>query len=106
MIAYGVGGARDIVIDGAGGTGVLFAEQSVESLRAAVDRFERDEAGISPARCRANALRFAEPAFRIAFRALVAAELGRKRQRRALDPHAADPLPTIPMDEREPVLHA
>ena len=86
VIAYGVGGARDIVIDGhgAGGTGVLFAEQSVGSLCDAVDRFEREEAGISPASCRANALRFAEPAFRAAFRALVAAELGRKRQRRSV----------------------
>ena len=85
VIAYGVGGARDIVIDGGAGgaaTGVLFGEQSVAAIRDAVDRFERDRA-ISPALCRDNALRFAEPEFRAEFRALVSAELGRKRQRRA-----------------------
>jgi glycosyltransferase involved in cell wall biosynthesis len=38
VIAYGVGGARDSVIDGE--TGVLFAEQTEESLMGAIERFE------------------------------------------------------------------
>jgi glycosyltransferase involved in cell wall biosynthesis len=38
VIAYGVGGARDSVIDGE--TGVLFDEQTEESLMAAIERFE------------------------------------------------------------------
>lgn len=39
VIAYGVGGARDSVIDGE--TGLLFHEQTVESLSAAIERFEQ-----------------------------------------------------------------
>jgi glycosyltransferase involved in cell wall biosynthesis len=38
VIAYGVGGARDSVIDGE--TGVLFDEQTEDSLMAAIERFE------------------------------------------------------------------
>jgi len=38
VIAYGKGGAKDTVIDGK--TGVLFKEQSIESLQSAIDRFE------------------------------------------------------------------
>ncbi len=110
VIAYGVGGARDIVIDGDGDvrTGVLFPEQSVASLRDAVERFEREEARISPALCRENALRFAEPAFRAGFRTLVAAELGIKRQRRAPRSRVASPSPPdqLPMKAMEAELHA
>jgi len=38
VIAYGKGGAKDTVIDGK--TGILFEEQSIESLQSAIDRFE------------------------------------------------------------------
>jgi glycosyltransferase involved in cell wall biosynthesis len=38
VIAYGVGGAEESVLDGR--TGVLFAEQSVAGLAAAIERFE------------------------------------------------------------------
>jgi glycosyltransferase involved in cell wall biosynthesis len=38
VIAYGVGGARDSVIDGE--TGVLFDDQTEDSLMAAIERFE------------------------------------------------------------------
>ena len=54
VIAYGGGGALDTIIDGE--TGVLFAEQTVESLIAAVHRCEA--AQFSPATCRRNAERF------------------------------------------------
>lgn len=66
VIAYGVGGAGDIVVDdpAAARTGVLFHEQSAEAIRGAVDRFEECREDISPEACRANALRFSEKAFR------------------------------------------
>jgi glycosyltransferase involved in cell wall biosynthesis len=48
VIAYGVGGARDSVVDGT--TGVLFTEQSVEGVSEGIARFE--------------SLRFSEPALR------------------------------------------
>lgn len=60
LIAYGRGGATDIVKDGE--TGVLFPAQTPESVVAAVERFERLE--IRPDACRANAGRFSRAAFR------------------------------------------
>jgi glycosyltransferase involved in cell wall biosynthesis len=60
LIAYGRGGAADIVQDGA--TGVLFGEQSVAAITDAVRRFEA--LAIAPEACRANAERFSREAFR------------------------------------------
>lgn len=60
LIAYGRGGATDIVRDGE--TGVLFPAQSANSLIEAVQRFEA--LAISPQACRANAERFSRAAFR------------------------------------------
>ncbi|HEV7268754.1 MAG TPA: glycosyltransferase [Falsiroseomonas sp.] len=60
LIAYGRGGAADIVQDGA--TGVLFGAQSVEAITEAVRRFEA--LAIVPETCRANAERFSRDAFR------------------------------------------
>jgi glycosyltransferase involved in cell wall biosynthesis len=60
VIAYGVGGAEESVLDGR--TGVLFAEQSVAGLEAAIERFERlrlDEEIV-----RENAKRFGRERFR------------------------------------------
>ncbi len=54
VIAFRGGGALDIVIEGE--TGLFFDEQTVESLCDALRRF--DSMTFSPARCRANALRF------------------------------------------------
>ncbi len=73
VIAYGRGGARDIVIPppAAAPTGILFPEQSAEAIVAAVAAFERDRAGFDPAACRRNALRFAPERFRAAMRGLV-----------------------------------
>ena len=63
LIAFGRGGARDIVIEGE--TGFLFAEQTAEAVRAAVQRFIAAPA-LSPAACHANATRFSEENFRAA----------------------------------------
>ncbi len=60
VIAYGGGGALDTIIDGE--TGVLFAEQTVQSLIDAVRRCET--AQFSPAACRRNAERFSLDRFR------------------------------------------
>jgi glycosyltransferase involved in cell wall biosynthesis len=75
MIAYARGGARDIVVPPPAqyATGLLFAEQTADSLIAAVEAF--DPAQFSPEACRANAERFGEEAFRARMQALVARHL-------------------------------
>jgi glycosyltransferase involved in cell wall biosynthesis len=76
VIAFGRGGARDIVTTGgrAAPTGILFDEQSAEAIMDAVGRFEQS-AAISPAACRANAMRFDVETFRARLRDVVAAAL-------------------------------
>ena len=77
LIAFGRGGARDIVVDAdrADPTGVLFGEQTAESLIAAVLRFEAEEARITSAACRANALRFSAAVFRTRMMEVIAQAL-------------------------------
>jgi len=70
VIAYGRGGAADIVLPGE--TGLLFAEQTAAAVAQAVAEFVAGPA-LSPEACRANAQRFSEEAFRAALIALVAA---------------------------------
>jgi glycosyltransferase involved in cell wall biosynthesis len=60
VVAYGVGGATETVLDGR--TGVLFGEQTAESLADAIERFERME--FDPGALRENAARFARERFR------------------------------------------
>ncbi len=59
VIAYGVGGARETVVEGE--TGLFFAEQTVESLCSAIEEFEGRT--WLPERCRAQAARFAPAIF-------------------------------------------
>ena len=59
VIAYGVGGARETVVSGE--TGLFFAEQTVDSLCAAIEEFESHT--WAPERCRAQAARFAPSVF-------------------------------------------
>ncbi len=59
VIAYGVGGARETVVDGR--TGVLFDEQSAASLAAAIERFETLD--LRPEDARENARRFGRERF-------------------------------------------
>lgn len=66
LIAFGRGGACDIVapLDSAREpTGVLFEQQSVPSLIAAVARYEARSGEIAPEACRANAIRFSRARF-------------------------------------------
>jgi glycosyltransferase involved in cell wall biosynthesis len=60
VIAYGVGGATETVLDGR--TGVLFDEQTVEGMAGAIERFER--LMLAEADVRANAARFGREHFR------------------------------------------
>jgi glycosyltransferase involved in cell wall biosynthesis len=60
VIAYGVGGVSESVLDGR--TGVLFGEQSVDGLMAAIERFEGLE--LDRALLRENAVRFGKERFR------------------------------------------
>lgn len=60
VIAYGRGGACETVVDGR--TGLLFPEQTVESLCAALETF--DAKTFDPAACRTQAARFTPEAFR------------------------------------------
>lgn len=62
-IAYRVGGASEAIQDGV--TGVLFDEQSVDSLEDALRDFEPER--FPPERCRENAARFDVPRFRAQF---------------------------------------
>ncbi|HEY4812636.1 MAG TPA: glycosyltransferase [Solirubrobacteraceae bacterium] len=59
VIAYGVGGAAESVLDGR--TGVLFAEQSVAGLTAAIERFEALD--LDGTLVRENATRFGRERF-------------------------------------------
>ncbi|MBZ9709273.1 glycosyltransferase [Mesorhizobium sp. ESP7-2] len=66
LIAFGRGGAVDIVRrlgSSAEPTGVLFKAQTIESLKAAVVRFEENSHAITPRACTANAARFSEENF-------------------------------------------
>jgi glycosyltransferase involved in cell wall biosynthesis len=78
VIAYGRGGARDIVVapPDAHPTGIFFQEQTTASLIAAVERFEAMAPAITPDDCRANAERFSNAHFRNSFRQVVHDALG------------------------------
>lgn len=71
VIAYGAGGALDTVIPDE--TGVLFAPQSAEALRAAVQRFEKLR--FDPARLRAHAQAFCPENFQTRMKALIETHL-------------------------------
>ena len=66
VIALGRGGALETVrgLDDPAPTGVLYAEQSADGVRGAVELFERSEGAITAAACRENALRFGPERFR------------------------------------------
>jgi glycosyltransferase involved in cell wall biosynthesis len=69
VIAYGVGGAVETVLDGR--TGVLFARQDTASLAAAIERFEGLE--LDPAAVRENARGFGRDRFRREMAAVIEA---------------------------------
>ena len=64
VIAFGRGGARDILDVGENPTGGFFGEQTPEAIIDAITRFEANEIRFSPAACRENAIRFSREVFR------------------------------------------
>jgi glycosyltransferase involved in cell wall biosynthesis len=89
VIAYGVGGSAETVRDlrtQARPTGLLFDQQTPDSLRAAVEAF--DGAAIDPYACRAWAETFSEERFRGEFQACMA---------RAWDAWQRDPASVEPV---------
>jgi glycosyltransferase involved in cell wall biosynthesis len=73
VIAYGVGGATETVqgleATDAAPTGVLFNDQTIDALVAAMETFERNEARFEPKALRARAEMFDRPLFRDRIRA-------------------------------------
>ncbi|HEY9881841.1 MAG TPA: glycosyltransferase family 4 protein [Leptolyngbyaceae cyanobacterium] len=69
VIAYGRGGATETVIHGK--TGILFPEQTVESLIDAIRAFEAGQYSFHAEQIRQNAEHFSEEHFRNQFQALV-----------------------------------
>jgi glycosyltransferase involved in cell wall biosynthesis len=82
VIAYGKGGVLETIrgLDDNQPTGVFFAEQSVQAIKAAVISFEQEAARILPVTCRNNACRFAPERFRAEFMACVENEWDRFQQ--------------------------
>lgn len=72
VVAFGVGGSVDTVIDGA--TGVLFPEQTAASLAEAIGRCPSKHVAASA--CRSNAERFSEEANFAAMRRVIRESLG------------------------------
>jgi glycosyltransferase involved in cell wall biosynthesis len=78
VIALGRGGTAETVVDikhSATPTGVLFAEQSIASLVAAIKTFERHATAFTADHCQANAWRFRPDVFRHEYAAFVNAAL-------------------------------
>ncbi len=69
VIAFGKGGAREIVIDGK--TGLLFTEQTVDSLIAGVERFEQSDFHLEAGELRRSAERFSKAQFQRELKTLV-----------------------------------
>lgn len=68
VIAFGRGGIRETVVPGQ--TGLFFDEQSADSVRAAVEKFEQIRV-FDPETCRRQAERFSVPRFRSEMRQIV-----------------------------------
>ncbi len=79
VIAYGRGGANEVVVDRK--TGILFWEQSQTELLRAIKDFERSESKFSPEVIRLNAERFRREVFREKFKAFVENSLSSPPQR-------------------------
>jgi glycosyltransferase involved in cell wall biosynthesis len=86
VIALGKGGVLETLQgeDSPEPTAVFFPEQTVTALVAALGRFESGEHGISPAACRANALRFSPERFQSQLSEYVGGEVRSFAEARAL----------------------
>ena len=73
VIAYGRGGALESILDGV--TGILFAEQSIESIIDAVHSFEKCQPSFDPSQAVQNAQRFGKARFVREFRQFIESNL-------------------------------
>ncbi len=100
VIAYGKGGALETVRDLSEPrpTGMFFDEQSVDSIIAAVERFDDQVKRFSPLDCRANAERFSAANFRERFFAHVRAAVPALRNATLPPylPYRAEPAASAP----------
>jgi glycosyltransferase involved in cell wall biosynthesis len=80
-IAFGKGGALETTVDGR--TGLLFKEQSPESLAEAINRFEK--MSFSANDIRSHAQRFSRPRFRDALEATIERTIAESRLGRSLN---------------------
>ena len=80
-IIFSGGAASETIrgLDHAAPTGVFFDEQTEEAIIAAVGTFEANPAAIAPQACRANAERFSELNFILAFTSVVEEQWARHR---------------------------
>jgi len=88
VIAFDRGGARESVRDGE--TGLLFARPDVEGLTEAIRRFESQEAGFDPLRCRENARQFDRSIFLNRMRDLTGRLLRRAKMPPLPDPRSRE----------------
>jgi glycosyltransferase involved in cell wall biosynthesis len=86
VIALGKGAVLETIrgIESELPTGVFFKEQTCESLRTAIDLFEKEAARIRPDACRENVLRFSPVRFRAELTEFVALHLERFQHKRSL----------------------
>ena len=77
VIGYADGAAREIIVDGE--TGLLFQEQSADSIAEAVQRFEESPSAFQPETAIQNAQRFSKDRFRQQFGQMVDRERERFR---------------------------
>jgi len=89
VIAYGLGGARESVLDGR--TGVLFGEQTPASLAAAIERFEA--LSLDPEAARENARRFGEERFRAELAEVIERAADAREERASTSATAVRPRP-------------
>jgi glycosyltransferase involved in cell wall biosynthesis len=75
VIGFGKGGALETIVDGK--TGVLFAEQTVDSLADAILRFER--LSFDPVAIRKHAERFSKANFTASLQTIVARATTKRR---------------------------
>nr|MBF0684530.1 glycosyltransferase family 4 protein [Pseudomonas sp.] len=106
VIAFGRGGVLETVrgLDHPEPTGVFYAQQTPESLIAAVDEFESQAHLIFPDSCRKSAERFSTERFKQEVRLFIEARVLEISMRHAPD-HAA-PRPTITPASVPPVYPA
>jgi glycosyltransferase involved in cell wall biosynthesis len=96
VIAFAKGGVVETVcgLDHPQPTGVLYPEQSVASLMAAIETFEINGSRITAQACRTNAERFSEARFELEMRQFVETRLSAARQSR--QPAHIRPVQTAP----------